>query len=93
VHVKLIETMYYVRPEPVEGRELRPHVLCQSPFDASTSSALRMNGDRAQNVEIISGQFLSSWPRIDCPADQGCFFFGRLTGWFSMVQKKKLANG
>ncbi len=40
----------YVRPEPVEGRELRPHVLCQSPFDK-----LRMNGDRVQNVEIISG--------------------------------------
>ncbi len=46
------EFQNHVRPEPVEGREPRPHVLCLSPFDK-----LRMNGDRVQNVEIISGQF------------------------------------
>ena len=38
-NVHISELQYYVRPEPVEGRELRPHVLCQSPFDK-----LRMNG-------------------------------------------------
>ncbi len=51
-NLHISEPQNYVRPEPVEGRELRPHVLCQSPFDK-----LRMNGVRVQNVEIISGQF------------------------------------
>ncbi|MGI2026718.1 hypothetical protein [Endozoicomonas acroporae] len=39
----------------LESAELRPHVLCQSSFDK-----LRMNGDRVQNVEIISGQLLKN---------------------------------